>query len=136
MFATIAQQRMDARAEYQQGEEQSRLRERLRTDYELKDFILIEVENDDTSKLLEEIITSTVAKFNAFKIELAQLQAKKKERNTNYHAINADIIETQRSFANYIDDCFDANLNGNELDALKNKMIEKAINNDYPITKE
>ena len=136
MFATIAQQRLDARAEYQQGEEQSRLRERLGTDCELKDFILIEVENNDTSKLLEEVITSTVAKFNKFKMEMIELDLSRLKKNSNYMAINAEMLETQIRFASYINDCLDVNLSPEEYGTLKMKMIENAIDNDYPITKE
>lgn len=135
MFATIAQQRMDARAEYQQGEEQSRLRERLK-DYTVKDFIKEAVEAGDTAILLEEIITSTVAKFNEFKMKIVELDLSRLKKNSNYMAINGDINAVRDSFVEYIDNTLDANLNIAEWQALKNKLIEKAIDNDYPITKE
>ena len=135
MFVTIAQQRMDARAEYQQGEEQSRLRERLK-DYTIKEFIKEAIEAGDTAILLEEIITSTVAKFNGFKIKMIELDLSRLKKNSNYMAINADIVELKKDFTDYINRTLDDNLMATEWDALKNKLIENAIDNDYPITKE
>ena len=135
MFATIAQQRLDARAEYQQGEEQSRLRERLK-DYTVKDFVKEAIEAGDTAILLEEITTSTVAKFNGFKIKMIELDLSRLKKNSNYMAINADIVELKKDFTDYINRTLDDNLMATEWDALKNKLIENAIDNDYPITKE
>ena len=135
MFATIAQQRMDARAEFQQGEEQSRLRERLK-DYTVKDFVKEAIEAGDTAILLEEIITSTVAKFNQFKMEMIELDLRRLKKNSNYAAINGEILAVKDNFADYIDNTLDDNLNVAEWETLKNKLIENAIDNDYPITKE
>ena len=135
MFATIAQQRMDARAEFQQGEEQSRLRERLK-DYHVEDFIKEAIEAGDTAILLEEIITSTVAKFNQFKMEMIELDLRRLKKNSNYAAINGEILAVKDNFADYIDNTLDDNLNVAEWETLKNKLIENAIDNDYPITKE
>ena len=134
MFATIAQQRMDARAEFQQGEEQSRLRERLK-DYTVKDFVKEAIEAGDTAILLEEIITSTVAKFNEFKMKIVELDLSRLKKNSNYMAINGEINAVRDSFTEYIDNTLDANLTLAEWDIFKNKLIENAIDGEYEIVK-
>ena len=134
MFATIAQQRLDARAEFQQGEEQSRLREKLK-DYTVKDFIKEAIEAGDTAILLEEIITSTVAKFNEFKMKIVELDLSRLKKNSNYAAINGEILAVKDNFADYIDRTLDDNLDVAEWEALKNKLIEKAIDGEYEIVK-
>lgn len=134
MFATLTQERLDARAEYQQGEEQSRLRERLK-DYTVKDFIKEAIEAGDTAILLEEIITSTVAVFNQFKIKMVELDSSRLKKNSNYAAINGEMVALRDDFADYIDRTLDDNLMAAEWDALRNKLIEKAIDGEYEIVK-
>lgn len=121
------------RAEMIQGEEQTRLRERLRQDYGLSDFIKIEVENNNTTDLLQEVITSTVAKFNQFKNDISKLSEKKLERNINYYAIDGEIKAMQDSFTEYITNLFELNLDAKQYETLKNKYIQIAIDNNYSI---
>ena len=134
MFATLIQERLDARAEFQQGEEQSRLRERLK-DYHVEDFIKEAIEAGDTAILLEEIITSTVAKFNEFKMKIVELDLSRLKKNSNYMAINGDINAVRDSFIGYIHRTLEDNLNVAEWQTLKRKLIERAIDGEYEIVK-
>lgn len=106
MFVNLdnwADEHGESNADIIQGEEQSELKERLRQDYDLSDFIKIEIEANNITDLLQEVITAIVARFNQYKTDIAKLHAKKLEKNANYFAIEGELKALRESFAGYPD---------------------------------
>lgn len=118
MFATLIQERLDARAEFQQGEEQSRLRERLRTDYCVADFLNCEMDSGEIDKVVEKVLLET-------KRWLIRRVSEVKENPRKQYRLALDIAESLE----YV-------MTKKDLENYHKALIERAIDNQYEITKE
>ncbi len=130
------QTKLDARAEYQQGEEQSRLREQLRTDYELQDFLLEQFEMDSYAEAITDMIQIIKDRINETQARIKTLYQKKLERGSNWFALDVEIKELKKELARMISETIE-DFGGDEVyKKTKNKYIEDAIFNETPLTKE
>lgn len=130
------QTKLDARAEYQQGEEQSRLREQLRTDYELQDFLLEQFEMDSYAEATTDMIQIIKDRINETQARIKTLYQKKLERGSNWFALDVEIKELKKELARMISETIE-DFGGDEVyKKTKNKYIEDAIFNETPLTKE
>jgi len=132
MFATIS--KIEARVEDMQGEEQSKIREALK-DYPTS-ALISEVIEVDSSILLEEVVKSTIIKFNGYKMRLVELDKSRLQKNANYSAVNAEMQEVKKDFVKYISDTLDANLNGAEWQKFENKLIDFIMSQETELFKQ
>lgn len=137
MFVTINnQERLEARAEYQQGEEQSRLREQLRTDCELQDFLLEQFEMDSYAEAITDMIEVIKERINKDQQGIKELYQMKLRSNTNWSALDVEIANKKKNLARMISETIE-DFGGDEVyTEIKNKYIEDAIFNETPLTKE
>ena len=123
----MVNERIEARIEEVQGNEQGELREKLRQDCSLESLILNEFENDDffhTIEMLKDAIERKVFQ-TMHTIEL--LYKQRLEKGVNYLAINGEIDAIRKSLAEAVDETFDDFTDKNGYQEIKNKYVERVI---------
>lgn len=137
MFATLEklQNKLDARAEYQQGEEQSRLREQMRTDYDLQDFIEEQFEMDNYSDAIFELIETIKDKVNKTQKQIITLQNELTNPQKNYYVLKVEIKNLRKELARMVSETIEDFGGVAVYNKLKNKYIEDSIFNETELTK-
>lgn len=113
-FATV--ERIEARIEDLQGQEQAELREKLRQDYTLADFLLCQIETGDLDVVL--------LKMKEAHLKYLVRQVTRLTETKNNYRVCLDFAEDLEHY-----------LTPEDFEAYQKKLIEKAIDNQWEITK-
>jgi len=103
----------ETKEEINRGEEQSRMRERLRTDYSLAEFLEYDIANNDWQDITEKLVLSIISWINKLKTE----------RKTGWRS--------SFSIALDITSFLEEMMGEKDLHNFKEEKIEEAIFNNY-----
>lgn len=123
-FATI--ERIEARIEDLQGQEQARIREFLKTEC-LENFIAEELKLGNWTEVVNVLHREILKEAIRVQRNILTLNEKIVKDYSNYYALKSNIDEEIKSFARKVDATFDDFLNRENYEKVKTEFVERAM---------
>lgn len=123
-FATI--ERIEARIEELEGEEQSQIRKLLKME-NLEDFLIEELKAGNWAEVINILHREILKEAIRVQKNILTLNEKIVKGYSNYYALKSNIDEEIKSFARKVDATFDDFLNRENYEKVKNEFVERAM---------